>query len=191
MAKKLNEKQEPEIFYPKSTKEWRNWLEKNHEKKESVWLMYYKKATGKPSITWSESVDQALCFGWIDSKHVGIDHESSKQYFCKRKAKSTWSKINKQKIEKLSAEGLIAEAGFKSIEIAKANGSWTLLDDVDNLVIPLDLASLFKENIEAKDRFEKLSDSAKKLLLYKLKSAKRPETRKKVLDELSNSRKVE
>jgi uncharacterized protein YdeI (YjbR/CyaY-like superfamily) len=191
MAKKLIEKQEPELFYPKSTKEWRKWLEKNHVKKDAVWLMYYKKATGKPSITWSESVDVALCFGWIDSKHVGIDQESSKQYFCKRKAKSTWSKINKQKIEKLSAEGLITEAGFKSIEIAKDNGSWTLLDDVDNLVIPPDLALLFKQNKTAIDRFEKLSLSAKKVLLYKLKSAKRPETRRKVLDELSNSRKVE
>ncbi len=182
----LQEKQEPEIFYPKSPKEWRKWLEKNHDKKDAVWLMYYKKASGKPSLTWSEAVDQALCFGWIDSKHVGIDHESSKQYFCKRKLKSTWSKINKQKIEKLNAEGLITEAGFKSIENAKANGSWTLIDDIDNLVIPPDLALLFKQNKTTRERFEKLSESAKKMLLYKLKSAKRPETRKKVMAELTN-----
>jgi uncharacterized protein YdeI (YjbR/CyaY-like superfamily) len=186
MAKKQVVKVEPELFYPKNTKEWRKWLEKNHEKKEAVWLLYYKKASGKPSITWSESVDQALCFGWIDSKHVGIDEEKSKQYFCKRKAKSTWSKINKQKIEKLIAEGLMSEAGLKSIEIAKVNRSWSYLDDIDDLIIPPDLALLFKKNKQAKERYEKLSISAKKYLLYKLKSAKRPETRMKVIDEIAN-----
>jgi uncharacterized protein YdeI (YjbR/CyaY-like superfamily) len=124
------QKTEIEIFYPKSQTEWRKWLQDNHLSSQAVWLVYYKKKSNIASITWSEAVDVALCFGWIDSKRISIDQETSHQFFTKRKPKSTWSKINKNKVEKLIEQGLMTEAGFKSIDIAKQNDSWTILDEV-------------------------------------------------------------
>ncbi len=136
---------ETEIFYPKSQKDWRKWLEKNHHSKQSVWLVVYTKSSEKPSITWSESVDVAICFGWIDSKKIKIDEETSHQFFSKRKPKSTWSKINKEKVQRLTDSGLMTESGLKSIAIAKENGSWTILDEAEELIIPEDLEKAFKK----------------------------------------------
>lgn len=179
------QKKEPEIFYPKNKNDWREWLEKNHESEESVWLVFYKKNSGKESLTWSESVDIALCFGWIDSKKISIDDEKSHQFFSKRKAKSTWSKINKQKIEQLTELGEMREAGLKIIEVAKENGSWTILDEVEELIIPEDLKSALQENPDATDNFEKFSKSVKKMILYWVISAKRPETRQNRIKEIA------
>src|SRR5690606_15890213 len=112
-------KQMPEmdVFYPTSPAAWRKWLAKNHQSKQSVWLVFYSKASQKPSVTWSEAVDVALCFGWIDSKKIKIDAETSHQFFSKRKPKSTWSKINKEKVRRLTKEGLMTAAGHKAVEI--------------------------------------------------------------------------
>ena len=107
-------KKEVEIFYPKNKEEWRVWLENNHARLDNVWVVFYKKASRIPTISWSDSVDEALCFGWIDSKKIAIDAEKSHQFFSKRKPKSTWSKINKLKVERLIAEGLMTKAGFES-----------------------------------------------------------------------------
>jgi TusE/DsrC/DsvC family sulfur relay protein len=108
-------------FYPTSPEKWRTWLEGNHSSEQSVWLLFYKVSSDKPSLTWSEAVDEALCFGWIDSTKKSIDKEKYKQLFCQRKPKSTWSKVNKDKVEVLSNAGKIQAAGWKSIEIAKEN----------------------------------------------------------------------
>jgi len=180
----MTSKEELEVFYPRSIKAWRKWLEKNHASQQAVWLVYYKKASDKPSLTWSEAVDEALCFGWIDSKKVAIDHERSHQYFSKRKAKSNWSKINKDKIKKLSAEGRMTQAGFDSIEIAKQNGSWTILDEVEELIIPEDLEQALKAKGSAFDYFIGCSKSARKGMLYWVMSGKRAETRQKRIDEI-------
>ncbi|MFN6086580.1 MAG: YdeI/OmpD-associated family protein, partial [Fluviicola sp.] len=110
-------KENPETFHPENEQEWRTWLEENHLEKQSVWLIYYKKSTGKKSLAWSEAVDQALCFGWIDSTARPIDEHTYMQFFTKRKPKSPWSKINKEKVASLLAEDLIAEAGHKIIEL--------------------------------------------------------------------------
>jgi len=147
--------------------------------------VFYKKASGIPTVSWSDSVDEALCFGWIDSKKIAIDAEKSHQFFSKRKPKSTWSKINKIKIERLIAEGLMTKAGFESIEIAKQNGSWTILDDVDALVIPPDLESAFAKHPSSKGFFESLSPSIKKMMLYWIISAKQAETRQKRINEIA------
>ena len=106
------QKDEIEIFYPASQAEWRLWLQQNHFSKKAVWLVFYNKKSKNKSITWSDVVDEALCFGWIDSKKISIDKETSHQFFSKRKPKSTWSKINKNKVEKLIEQGLMKEAGF-------------------------------------------------------------------------------
>jgi uncharacterized protein YdeI (YjbR/CyaY-like superfamily) len=166
-----------EVFYPKTLKDWRTWLMKNHQTKSSVWLIYYKKATGKPTISWSEAVDEALCFGWIDSKHVGIDAEQSQQFFSKRKPKGTWSKINKIKIEKLRAEGRMTPSGEEIIAIAKENGSWTILDEVEEMIVPNDLEQALDLKPDAKAFFFSLSKSVQKAMLQWLVLAKRAETR--------------
>ncbi|WP_294673696.1 YdeI family protein [uncultured Fluviicola sp.] len=179
----MNKKEIP-IFYPESRMEWRRWLEENHVEEQAAWVVFYTKASGKPTLTWSEAVDEALCFGWIDSKKIAIDSEKSHQFFSKRKAKSTWSKINKEKIERLINEGLMTRAGLKCVEIAKQNGSWTILDEVEELVVPKDFEAALDQYEGATDYFLGLSKSVKKMMLYWLMSAKRPETRQKRLDEL-------
>lgn len=176
---------EIEQFYPKNQAEWREWLEEHHVDKQAVWLQQHAKKSEKPSITWSDAVDEALCFGWIDSKKVKLDHETTLQFFSKRKAKGTWSKINKDKIERLIAEGKMTPAGLAIIEIAKENGSWTILDEVDALILPPDLEVALKSLPPAMDYYEGLSKSIKKMMLYWLVSAKRSETRQKRIDEIA------
>ncbi|HOZ86193.1 MAG TPA: YdeI/OmpD-associated family protein [Bacteroidia bacterium] len=174
-----------ETFYPKNRQEWRKWLQKNHAVKDSVWLVYYKKNTGMPTITWSDAVDEALCFGWIDSKARPVDDETFIHFFCKRKAKGTWSKINKEKIERLSKEKLMTPAGLAVIAAAKNNGSWTILDEVEELIIPKDLAKAFRSRPGSKAFFLSLSKSVKKMMLSWLVLAKREETRQKRIDEIA------
>lgn len=179
-------------FYPKNESAWREWLEKKHQVKDSVWLIFYKKSSPKYNISWSEAVDQALCYGWIDSVKRKLDEERFEQYFTKRKPKSTWSKVNKDKIENLKRAGLMKEAGLKIIEIAKENGSWNILDSVDNLIVPDDLEEVFNANPKAREYFLALSNSNKRGVLYRLISAKRRETREKrileIIDQLSPGR---
>ncbi len=177
--------EEKEIFYPTNLNDWRNWLEKNHLSKESVWVVLYTKASDKSSITWRDAVDVALCFGWIDSKKIKIDSESSHQFFSKRKAKSTWSKINKEIVQKLIDQGLMQAAGYESIEKAKQNGSWTILDEVEELVIPEDLLRAFHNNEGSLAYFNSLSKTNKKMILQWIVLAKRPETRVKRINEVA------
>jgi uncharacterized protein YdeI (YjbR/CyaY-like superfamily) len=178
-------KPEQEVYYPKSKGQWRKWLEKNHKKKDSVWIVFYKQNAGKPGLTWSEAVDEALCFGWIDSLKKKLDDERSVQFFSKRKPSSTWSKINKEKIKKLTAEGLMREAGLESIKTAKKNGSWTILDDVEKLIIPDDLQKALKTNKGAGEFFLTLSKSNKKMLLQWVKMAKTEGTRERRIKEIA------
>lgn len=176
-----------EEFCPVNQKNWREWLELNHLKKDAIWLIFYKKKSQNHNLTWSESVDEALCFGWIDSTKKTIDSEKYKQYFSKRKAKSNWSKINKDKIKTLIDQGLIEEKGYQSIEIAKENGSWTILDSVEALIIPEDLKEEFAKHEGSFEYFENLSKSDKKNLLYWIVSAKRNETRLKRIIEIAEN----
>lgn len=176
-----------DVFYPKSQTAWRKWLEKNHLSKQAVWLVYYTKKSGKKSITWSDAVDEALCFGWIDSKIIKADEEASHQYFSRRKPKSTWSKINKDKVERLIATGQMAEAGLASIEVARQNGSWTILDEVEALIIPPDLEAAFAGKPSSKTFYQSLGKTAQKLILSWLVLAKTPETRKKRISEIIES----
>ena len=180
----MQDKTEIEIFYPTSQTAWRTWLIENHESKQAVWLVFYNKSSDKPTISWSNAVDEALCFGWIDSKRIAIDTEKSHQFFSKRKPKSTWSRVNKVKIEQLTANGLIMKAGLDCVEIAKLNGSWSILDDVEALIIPEDFEIALRNKSEALDFFLSLSKSVRKVMLHWLVLAKRPETRQKRIDEL-------
>lgn len=174
-----------ETFYPTSKQDWREWLKENHMVKQSIWLVCYKKKSNVPTISWSDAVDEALCFGWIDSTRKTIDADRFIQFFTRRKPNSNWSKINKEKIERLVNEGLMFQAGLESVERAKENGSWTILDTVEELFIPEDLETAFEANPGAKDYFLSLSKSVKKMILYWIVSAKRSETRQNRINEVA------
>lgn len=176
---------EIESFYPAGKKQWRDWLQKHHDKKQAVWLIGYKKGSNIPSLAWSEAVEEALCFGWIDSKRIPVDEEKYMQFFSKRKAKGTWSKINKEKVQQLIDEGRMAEAGLLCIEVAKQNGSWTVLDEVEALTIPKDLEKALEAQRGAKAFFMGLSKSTKKAMLQWLVLAKLPETRQRRINEIA------
>lgn len=173
------QQKEVEVFYPANRAAWRKWLETNHLSCQAVWLVFYTKKSGKSTITWAEAVEEALCFGWIDSKKIKIDEEKAHQFFSKRKPKSTWSKINKAHVQRLVAEGQMTAVGLQCIETAKQNGFWNILDSVEALIIPEDLEVAFTTHPTAKDFFLGLSKSAKKVHLQRLVLAKRPETRQK------------
>lgn len=174
-----------ENICPTGRQQWRQWLLEHHDKKQSVWLIYYKKKSNIPTVTWSEAVDEALCFGWIDSKKQSIDDEKFKQFFCRRKAKSIWSKINKEKVQRLIEEGLMTKAGFEIIDVAKQNGSWSILDDTEELIIPRDLEKEFSKRAGSKKYFLSLSKSNRKNLLQWIVLAKRQETRQKRISEIA------
>lgn len=181
----MQKKTEIETFYPSTQADWREWLQENHLSKQSVWLIYYKKKSKIPSISWSEAVDEALCFGWIDSTAKPIDDEKYMQFFTKRKAKSVWSKVNKTKVAKLIEEGKMSQVGFESIEKAKENGSWAILDAAEELIIPDDLETAFEANAGSKDFFLSLSKSVRKAILQWLVLAKQQTTRQKRINEIA------
>jgi len=171
-------------FYAKTQKEWRKWLEKNHRSEKAVWLIFYKKGSGIQSTNYAEVLEEALCFGWIDSKANKRDDQSYFQYFTKRKPKSNWSKLNKEKAAKLIEKGLMTPAGFESIEIAKKNGKWASLDGVEELTVPHDLRRLLEKDKTAFDNWEQFSRSVKRGILEWILNAKRPETRQKRINEI-------
>lgn len=174
-----------ETFCPASREEWRQWLEEHHDKKQSIWLIHGRKKFNPLTLTWSEAVDEALCFGWIDSTRRSIDKETFMQYFCRRKPNSVWSKINKEKVQQLIEKGRMTPAGYASIETAKQNGSWNILDEAEELIIPEDLEKEFNAYSGSKDYFLSLSKSARKSILQWLILAKRPETRQKRVEEIA------
>lgn len=179
------EKKQTETFCPVSQQDWRNWLNENHNSKQAVWIIYYKKKANVPSITYSDAVDHALCFGWIDSTRKSLDHETFMQFFCRRKPNSVWSKVNKGKVQLLIDNGLMTKAGFESIETAKQNHSWTILDEVEEVLIPIDLAREFESKSGSGEYFLSLSRSVRKSILQWLVLAKRSETRQKRITEIA------
>lgn len=176
-----------EQICPDTPSEWRKWLDMNHDRQNSVWVLFYKKNSPLANMTWTQAVDEALSFGWIDGRKQSIDEMSYRQYFSKRKPGSTWSKINKDKVKKLSYEGRMKESGLIVVERAKADGSWNLLDSIDALIIPGDLDQKLKEVHRADEHYNALSSSKKKMILYWIISAKRKETRRKRIDQTALS----
>jgi len=173
----------PNSIHTKSRTERRKWLEQNHTRKEGVWLISYKKATGKPRVDYDQSVEEALCFGWIDSKGNKLDDERSMVWFAPLKAGTGWSKLNKDRVEKLIKAKLMAPAGLAKVNAAKQDGSWNALDSVDALDIPSDLAEAFSKNETARGYFEAFPRSAKRAILEWISNAKKPETRAKRVEE--------
>jgi uncharacterized protein YdeI (YjbR/CyaY-like superfamily) len=155
----------------------RQWLLEHHSQAESVWLVRYKKHCGDRYVAIPEMVQELLCFGWIDSLKRRVDQDRVANLVSPRKPGSTWSRVNKRNIDKLVAEGRMHPAGLLKIEAAKADGSWTVLDDIEDLVVPPDLRAALDAHPEAEAEWQRWPDSSKKTVLWALASAKRPATR--------------
>ncbi len=176
-----------DTIYAKDRQAWREWLARNYQTSRGVWLIYYKVKSSQPSVQYSEAVKEALCFGWIDSKVKSLDEERYQQIFTPRRPKSVWSKLNKQYIAELIEQGLMTESGFKKIDEAKQDGSWTILDAIEALKIPADLQQALATNEVAQRYFGELNNSSKKNILFWIESAKRPETRLKRIEKTLSS----
>jgi uncharacterized protein YdeI (YjbR/CyaY-like superfamily) len=162
---------------------WRRWLAERHNQRDAIWLVFHKKTSDGTSPSYDEAVEEALCFGWIDSTANRLDEWRSLQLFAPRKPRSTWSMSNKERVARLEREGLLAPAGIAAIEVAKANGSWTALDAVERLEEPPELAAALDANGAARENWNGFSPSSRKAILWWVTSAKRQETRVKRIEQ--------
>ena len=159
--------------------EWRRWLEENHASPAGVWLLIAKKGSGAAGLTYNDAVEEALCFGWIDSRVRRLDEWHFRQWYCPRRPGSIWSAPNKARVARLIAAGLMAPPGLARIETAKADGSWEILDRVEALELPDDMANALAADPTAASGFAAMAPSERKQYLYWVLSAKRPDTRAK------------
>ena len=156
---------------------WRAWLEANHATAKGAWLVTWKPRSGRAGLDYEAAVEEALCFGWVDSTGGSVDDERGKLYFAVRKPRSAWAATNKLRVESLIADGRMAAAGLAAIERAKANGSWTILDSVERLEVPTDLAAALDARPPAAANFASFPAGVRKQILAWVAFAQRPETR--------------
>jgi uncharacterized protein YdeI (YjbR/CyaY-like superfamily) len=166
-----------ELFTPRTRAAWRSWLENHGDRTHGLWLVYRKKSSALRGPTYEELVEEALCFGWIDSQTRRVDDDRTMQWFSPRRRGSIWSELNKARVDRLERDGLMRPPGREAIARAQADGSWSQTDDVDALVIPPDLDAAFDAAPRARAAYLALPDSTKRLKLWLIHSAKRPQTR--------------
>jgi len=172
----MDKRIEPKLFRDRGG--WRRWLEAHHDKASEIWLAYYKKGTGKRSVTYDEALDEALCYGWIDSTVRALDGERYMQRWTPRKPGSVWSAANKKRLERLEAEGRMCEPGLAKVREAKRDGSWTTIDAIDrDAKTPAELLDALEARPGARAKFDALPPSQKKLWGWWIQSAKRLETK--------------
>jgi uncharacterized protein YdeI (YjbR/CyaY-like superfamily) len=164
-------------IHPDDRAAWRAWLETNHATARGVWLVSWRARSGRAGLDYEAAVEEALCFGWIDSTGGHLDDDRGRLYFAPRKLRSPWAASNKARVERLIAEGRMAPAGLAAIDRAKANGSWTILDSSERLEVPDDLAAALRAHPPAATNFAAFTPSARKMLLGWIALAQRPETR--------------
>ena len=156
---------------------WRAWLEANHATSSGAWLVTWRRRSGRVGLDYEAAIEEALCFGWVDSTGGRVDDERGKLYFAPRKAGSGWAASNKARIERLERDGRLAAAGRAAVERARADGSWTLLDAVERLEVPDDLAAALASRPAATATFDGFTPGVRKQLLAWVAMARRPETR--------------
>jgi uncharacterized protein YdeI (YjbR/CyaY-like superfamily) len=176
-------KSQPETLEPASASEWREWLEANGADSEPVTLVLQKKGSPYPGVDYAHALDEALCYGWIDSTVHRLDEHRYTALFARRRRGSIWSAVNKRHIARLEAEGRMAPPGRAAVEAAKADGSWTVLDTVEALELPAELAEAL-DAAGVRVAFDSIPESERKQWLWRYVRAKRPETRAKWLGEM-------
>ena len=170
----------PRLF--RQRQQFRDWLQAHHAHEAELWLQFYKKGSGKTSISNAEAVEEALCFGWINGKLKRIDEKSYIQRFSPRHDKSIWAQSNKLRVARLIAEGRMTAAGMEKVKAAKANGRWNELDSLDPEEIPADLASALKANPRAEANFASFTGKQRRDYLWWLNAAKRDATRRRRIE---------
>jgi uncharacterized protein YdeI (YjbR/CyaY-like superfamily) len=180
-------KDEVSVFPFASREDWATWLDEHHGSQEAgVWLKFAKKGTGIPSVTFSEALEVALCYGWIDGQSRGLDETWYLQKFTPRRSRSTWSKINREKVADLIARGEMKPAGFAEIERAKADGRWdAAYDSPRTMTVPDDLRRALDERPEAAELFARLDSRNRYAILYQVHDAKKPETRARRIEKFT------
>lgn len=166
-----------ERFHAHSRAEWRAWLTEHHERDEGVWLVFYKKAAGKPTLSTDDYVEEAIAFGWIDSMPMKIDAERSARWISPRRPGSNWSRLSKERAARMEAAGQMTEAGRAAIDRAMADGTWTALDDVENLVVPDDLGEALDAMPPAREEWDGFPPSTRRGILEWILAARRDATR--------------
>ena len=156
---------------------WRDWLERNHRSSTGAWLLRARRDSGLTFVEYEDAIRQALCFGWIDGPVRTFDEATGGLWFAPRRPSSGWAATNKARLIELEAAGLLTEAGIRAVEVAKATGSWTVLDNAEALIEPDDLAAALDADREARAGWDAFPPSARKIGIAAVDSARRPETR--------------
>lgn len=182
-------------LYAVKREDFRNWLQKNHETENKIWLIYYKKKTGKPCISNNQALEEALCFGWIDSIVKSIDEEKYAKKFTPRRAESNWSELNRKRAKKMIKQGLMKEPGFSKIRLAQKKGNWNKKPSQNNIIqIPFEFIKALAENKSARKNFENLGASYRKQYIGWIANAKKTKTREdrilKTINFLVNNQKL-
>lgn len=165
------------VYHAESREAWRAWLEEHHATERGVWLATWRTGTGRPRLPYPEVVEEALCFGWIDSTVNILDDERALQLVTPRRPRSGWARTNRDRMARLEAQGRMTDAGRRAVEVAQHNGWWTIYDSVDALREPADLAAVLDRTPAARRHWDAFPPSARKQMLWWVVSASRPETR--------------
>ena len=165
------------VVHAETREQWRAWLTENAASARGVWLCSWRAPTGLPRCPYPEAVEEAICFGWVDSTATNLDEERGLQLYTPRRPKSSWTRLNRQRAADMEAQSLMTDAGRAAIAAARASGWWTILDSVEDLIEPSELAAALDENAPARQYWDSLSPSARKLMLWQIVSAARPETK--------------
>ena len=172
--------------HPETVEQWRDWLAEHHAETTGVWLVQWKRHTGRPAMSYEDAITEALAWGWVDSTAGTVDADRAKLWYSPRRPTSGWSRPNKLRVERLLAEGRMRPAGQRCIDVAKRNGTWTLLDDVEDLVVPDDLAAALDARPGARAHWDAFPRSPRRAMLVWLVEAKRPDTRARRVAEIAD-----
>ena len=182
------------IYHPADLAAWRAWLQANCDTGRGVWVASWKKASGRDPVPYADLVEEAICFGWIDSTANVLDDDRGLQLMTPRKPRSGWTRLNRQRVATLEAQGRMADAGRRAVEVARANGWWTIYDPVEDLLEPDDLTEALDASPAARNAWDGFPPSARKQMLWSVVSARRPETRAsriaKIVSEAASGRRA-
>ncbi len=170
------------IYHAETRAQWRAWLEANHDSESGVWLCSWRSASDKPRCPYPDVVEEAICFGWIDSTMYVFDEDRGLQLLTPRKPRSTWTRLNRQRVADMEAAGLMTDAGRLAVDVARGNGWWTIHDPVEDLIEPDSLAVALDANAAARRTWDEFPPSARKAMLWWVISAAKDDTRQRRID---------
>lgn len=165
------------VYHPPDLAAWRAWLTANHDRARGVWVVSWKRASQREPVPYEQLVEEALCFGWIDSTVNTLDDDRGMQLMTPRKPKSSWTRLNRRRVAELEEQGRMTDAGRRAVAVAQDNGWWTLADSVEDLIEPDDLAGALDAEPAARASWDGFPPTARKQMLWWLITAAKPETR--------------